>query len=185
MAHDMELVEQNRRLWRMGIRRQTEWLPHVHHRQANARTLPLPEPVVELAHARLRAVLPAKPDRATAHEIANHDPVVVTFADRKLVDADHLRSRRASTLELRFHVLLLQHLDRLPVQRQFLRHILDRRLPAAPADKVSKAFGVERTVGCGRKPGNEYASHSRRLRFAVRAIQHSWSIRSLAVTQNT
>src|SRR5260370_30507983 len=44
MAHDMELVEQNRRLWRIGIRRQTEWLPHVHHRQANARTLPPPEP---------------------------------------------------------------------------------------------------------------------------------------------
>src|SRR5260370_28072426 len=138
MAHDMELVEQNRRLWRMGICRQTEWLPHVHHRQANARTLPLAEPVVELAHARLRAVLPAKPDRATAHEIADHDPVAVTFADRKLVAPDHLRTGRASTLEPRFHGLLLQHPDRLPVQRQFLRHVLDRRLPAPAADKVTK-----------------------------------------------
>src|SRR5207244_5745845 len=51
MAHDMEFVEQNRRLWRIGIRRQTEWLPHVHHRQANARAVPLAKPVVELAHA--------------------------------------------------------------------------------------------------------------------------------------
>ena len=187
----------------------------------------------------------------------------MTFADRKLVDADHLRSGRANTLELRFHVLLVQNLDSLPVQRQFLRHVLDRCLPAMSANKVSKAFGVERivgqkggpfalhlataaavdppylqfqkypsvatrkiahaadlpvvpahldvtataagrfferrlsvitrafgspkmprTVGCGRKPGNEYASHSRRLRFAVRAIQHSWSIRSPAVMQN-
>src|SRR5205807_874161 len=248
MAHDMELVEQNRRLWRIGIRRQTKWLPHVHHHQANARALPLAEPVVKLAHARLRTVLVAKPDRATAHEIADHDPVAVTFADRKLVDADHLRSGRANTLELRFHVLLVQNLDSLPVQRQFLRHVLDRCLPAMSANKVSKAFGVERivgqkggpfalhlataaavdppylqfqkypsvatrkiahaadlpvvpahldvtataagrlfdrrlsvitrafgspkiprTVGCGRNPGNEYASRSRRLRFAVRA----------------
>src|SRR5438876_10895170 len=144
MAHDMEFVEQDRHLWRIGIRRQTEWLPHVHHRQANARALPLAKPVVELAHACLRTVLAAEPDRPATHEVADHDPVAVTFADRKLVDADHLRSGRASTLELRFHVLLLQHLHRLPVQRQFLRHVLDRRLPAAAADKVSKALGVER-----------------------------------------
>src|SRR5712691_13122985 len=84
-----------------------------------------------LAHVCLRTVLAAKPDRATAHEIADHDPVAVTFADRKLVNADHLRSGRASTLELRFHVLLLQHLDRLPVQRQLLRQVLDRRLTVA------------------------------------------------------
>src|SRR5439155_1048573 len=80
----------------------------------------LAEPVVKLAHARLRTVLAAKPDRATAHEIADHDPVAATFADRKLVDADHLRSGRANALELRFHVLLVQNLDSLPVQRQFL-----------------------------------------------------------------
>src|SRR5271157_5037591 len=177
------------------------------------------------------------------------NPVGVTFADRKLVDADDLRSRRASALELRFHVLLVQRLDRVPVQSQFVRHVLDRRLPAASPHIVSKALGVERivrqklepfpfhlaataaldpphfqfekypsvparqiayaahrpvvpahvdatataagcfferrfsvitrafgspkmpcTVGCGRKPGNAYVSHSRRLRFAVRAI---------------
>src|SRR5271157_3495312 len=168
------------------------------------------------------------------------NPVGVTFADRKLVDADDLRTRRAS-------VLLVQRLDRVPVQSQFVRHVLDRRLPAAAPHRVSKALGVERivrqkpepspshlaataaldpphfqfekypsvparqiayaahrpvvpahvdatataagcfferrfsvitrafgspkmpcTVGCGRKPGNAYVSHSRRLRFAVR-----------------
>jgi hypothetical protein len=41
MADDMELVEQNRRLWRMCIRRQTKWLPHVHDGETNARALPL------------------------------------------------------------------------------------------------------------------------------------------------
>ena len=251
MADDMELVEQNRRLRRMRIRRQSERLPHVHDRQANARTLLLAEPGVELAHARLRAVLAAKPDRPAAHKVADHDPVTVTFADRNLVDADHPRTRRAHALELGFHVLHVQRLDRVPVQRQFLRHVLDRRPPAAPADKVRKALGVERivrqkvepfplhlattaaldpphlqfqkyprvaarkiahtadlavvpphldatataarrfferrlsvitrafgspkiprTVCSGRKPGNEYVSQSRRLRFDARAIQH-------------
>src|SRR5271165_3092484 len=74
------------------------------------------------------------------------NPVGVTFADRKLVDADDLRTRRASALELRFHVLLVQRLDRVPVQSQFVRHVLDRRLPAASPHIVSKALGVERIV---------------------------------------
>jgi len=67
----------------------------------------------------------------------------VTFADRNLVNADHSRTRRARALELGLHVLHVQRLDCVPVQRQFLRHLLDRRPPAAPADKVSKALGVE------------------------------------------
>lgn len=38
---------------------------------------------------------------------------------------------------------------------------------------MTRAFGspkTARTVGCGRKPGNAYASHSRRCRFAELAI---------------
>jgi len=147
--------------------------------------------------------------------------------------------------------LNLQRLDRVPIERQFLRHVLDRRLPAAPPDKIGKALGVKRvvrqkveplplhlaataalnsphlqfqkyprvsagqiaypadlavvpthlhataapacrfferrlsvitrafgspkiprTVGSGRKPGNEYVSQSRRGRFDARAIIH-------------
>ena len=60
-----------------------------------------------------------------------NEPTSLALADRKLVDADHLRTRRASALELRFHVLLVQRLDHVPVQSQFVRHVLDRRLPAA------------------------------------------------------
>ena len=50
-------------------------------------------------------------------EVADHDPVGVTLADRNLVDADHLRAGRARARELGFHVLHLQRLDRVPVQR--------------------------------------------------------------------
>ena len=100
MPDDMELVEQNRRLRCMRIRRQSKRLPHVHDRQTNAGTLSLAEPDVEPAHARLRAVLAAKPDRRPAQEVTDHDPVGVTFADRYLVDADRLRTRRAGALGL-------------------------------------------------------------------------------------
>jgi hypothetical protein len=48
--------------------------------------------------------------------------------------------------ELGLHVLHLQRLDRVPVERQFLRHVLDRRLPATPPDKIGEALGVERIV---------------------------------------
>src|SRR3984893_5359201 len=53
-------------------------------------------------------------------------------------------SRRYSTLG--FHVLLVERLDRVPVQLQFRCHILDRRRPATPADIIGKALGVERIV---------------------------------------
>src|ERR1039457_1653337 len=127
----------------MHIGRQTKRLPHVHDGEANARTLGPAEPGVKLAHARLRAVLAAEPDRTAAPKVADHGPGGVTFADRNLVDADPLRTRRARALELGLHVLHVQRLDRVPVQRQFLRHLLDRRPPATPADKVSKALSVE------------------------------------------
>src|SRR5512144_3097178 len=142
-----------------------------------------------------------------------------------------------------------------PVQRQLLRHVRDRSLPAASPDKVGEALGVERivrqkveplplhlaavaaieaphlqlqeyprvpsrhisyatdlavvrghlypttapahrfferrrsvitrafgspkiprTVGCARKPANEYVSHSRRRRLDARAIRNSCQI---------
>src|ERR1700726_1644072 len=77
MPHDMELVEQNRRLQRMRRRRQPKRLPYVHHCEPNARALLRAEPGVELAHTRLRTVLAAKPDRPAAKQIAHHNPVGV------------------------------------------------------------------------------------------------------------
>jgi hypothetical protein len=106
----------------------------------------LAEPGVELTHTRLRAVGTAEPDRPAAHQVAHHDPVTVALADGNLVDPDHPRAGRASACKLSFHVLRLQRLDRVPIERQFLRHVLDRRLPAAPPDKIGKALGVKRVV---------------------------------------
>ena len=256
MAHDMELVEQNRGVRRMRRRRQTERPLHIHHRKANAPALFCAEPDIELAHARLRAVLAAKPDRPAAQEIAHHDPISVALADRNLVNADHLRTRPARSRKLGLHVLLVERLDRVPVKPQIRRNVLDRRRSTAPADVIGKALGVvrivrqkveplalhlaavatvkpahlqfqenprvaarqiahpanlaivpahlhatataacrffdrrlspitrafgspkmPRTVGSGRKPGKQYASQSRRLRFAVPAIHPAWQNR--------
>ena len=104
------------------------------------------EPDVELAHARLRAVLAAKPDRPAAQKIAHHDPVSVTLADRNLINADHLRTRPARSRKLGLHVLLVEGLDRMPVQPQIRRNVLDRRRSTAPADVIGKALGVVRIV---------------------------------------
>jgi hypothetical protein len=70
----------------------------------------------------------------------------MSFPDGYLVDADHLRPGRAHVLELGFHILLVQRLDRVPVQRQVLSHVLDRCRPATLADIVCKPLGVERIV---------------------------------------
>jgi hypothetical protein len=70
----------------------------------------------------------------------------VPLADRYLVDADGLGTRRTRFGELRAHVLLFQRLDSVPVEIEFLRDVLDRRLPAAAANVKGKAFGIERVV---------------------------------------
>src|SRR5215813_13474223 len=130
----------------MRGRRHPKRLPHVHHRKANAPALLLTKPGVELRHAGFRSVLAAKPDRPTPQKVADHDPIVITLADRNLVDPDDQGTRRARACELCLHVLHLQRLDGVPVKRQFLRNIRDRRLSATAADKIGKALGVERVV---------------------------------------
>jgi hypothetical protein len=147
VTHDVELVEQDRRLRGMLVRHVAKRLPHVHHRQANATTLLLSELLVEHGHALLGAVFAAEPDRASAQQVAHHDPIGVAFANRDLVDADRLGAGRARLGQLRAHVLLLEDLDRIPVEMEFLGQLLDRGRTAAPAHVMRKALGIEGIVG--------------------------------------
>jgi hypothetical protein len=71
----------------------------------------------------------------------------MTLADGDLVDADDARSGTAGPAELLPHVLLVQFLDRLPVEVQFLGDGLDGALPAAPAHVEGEPLGAKGIVG--------------------------------------
>ena len=94
VPHDVELVEQNRRLRRMCARRVAKRLPHVHHRQANALTLLVSRRGVEPRRVGFRTILSVKPDRAKPDQVAHHDAVGMPFLDRDFVDANRLWPRR-------------------------------------------------------------------------------------------
>src|SRR5271157_597899 len=146
MAHDVELVEQDRGLRRRRGGGVAKRLPHVHHGKADAPALRA-KPLIKLGQAGFRAVPAAEPDRPHANQVADHDAIIVAFANRDLVDPDHTRRRSARLGELSAHVLLVQLLDGVPVQLELLGHIPDRRATTAPADLEGKSLGVARIVG--------------------------------------
>ena len=121
VTDDVELVEQDVRLrCVLGLqRRRTERLPHVHHGQPDALAHRRSEALVELVHAGLGAVLATEPDGSSTLEVAHHNAVGVALLDGHLVDADHLGPRSTLSAELLPHVLLLQLLDRVPVEVEF------------------------------------------------------------------
>jgi len=119
-----------------------ERLPHVHHGHANSRALLGSQPLEELVHAGLGAVLAPEPDRPFPDQVAHQDAVDVAFLDRDLVDADYLRRRCPRPPQLLPHVLLLEVLDRLPVEMQFLGDVLDRRGATATAHIEGEALRV-------------------------------------------
>src|SRR5438874_398876 len=147
VAQHVELVEQDARLRGSAGGGVSKRLPHVHHRQTNAPGFLFSQPAVELMHAGLRAVLATKPDRAPTDQVADHDAIGVALANRDLVDANDFGAGCTGALELHAHVLLVQLFDRVPVQVEFLGHILDTRLAATAPHKVGKALGVEGVVG--------------------------------------
>src|SRR6202790_3948809 len=112
MAHDVELVEQDRRLRRFVLRDVAERLPHVHHGELDFAALFEPQPIVERRHAGLGTILATEPDRPLANQVADYDAIAVALADRDLVDTDRSGPRRAGTLDLGPHVCHLQRLYR-------------------------------------------------------------------------
>ena len=68
--------------------------------------------------------------------------------------------RIASPTELFLHVLLVQVLDGLPIEEEFLGHVLDGSLAAASTDKEGETFGVEGIVG---EPFEAFGLHGSEL----------------------
>src|SRR5262245_8028400 len=149
VTQHVEFVKQDGCLRRMGGLKGggAERLPHVHDRQADLEALLGPQLLVEQIHTGLRAIFAPKPQHTAALQVTHHDPVAVPALDRHLLDPNHPRARRPRSPQLFPHVLLLQLLDRVPVQPQFLGHRLNRCRPAPPAHVPGKALGVQGVVG--------------------------------------
>src|SRR6185437_3682434 len=125
MAHHMKFVVQNGGLGSTRFSGVSKRLPHVHHRQANPTALWLSQLIKKPFQALFRTVLAAKPDRSSLFQVAHDNAVRVPFANRYLVNADHLGGGLTRTRKLRLQVLLVQLFDRMPVQLEFLGHVLD------------------------------------------------------------
>src|ERR1700687_318001 len=104
----------------------------------------------------LGTILAAKPDRAPSQQVAHDDAVGVPAANGDFVDADYFGCRRPDPAQLFPHVLLLQFLDRFPMQPELAGDIRDRRGPAPPPDQPRKAFGIK---GIIRQPSQSFAFH--------------------------
>jgi hypothetical protein len=146
------LIEENGCLGGLLVRRIPEWLPHIHDRQTDPFRTPLAQKCEELIHAFLGAVLASEPDRAPPLQVAHHNAVGMAFADRDLVNSENLGPRMTRTLDLLTHVLHLERLDGLPIEKVLLGHILYRRVPTASTNMKSEALGVEWIVGQPVKP---------------------------------
>jgi hypothetical protein len=92
-----------------------------------------------------------------ALQVADHDAVLMPLGDGDLVDADHSRCRVGRPPELLPPVRLVQFLDGMPIEKQFLGNLLDRCRAAAPAHEEGETFGVRGIVG---KPVQLFALHT-------------------------
>src|SRR6516162_6944333 len=154
----MELVVEDGGLWSITLLESgvAERLPHVHDRQANFPTFLGAQPGEELVQAGFRTVLAAEPDGPTPLQVADHDAVLMPLGDGDLIDADDPRSGVAGPAELLTHILLVQLLDGVPIEVEFLGDFLDGGFATASAHEEGEAFGVQRVVG---KPIQAFALH--------------------------
>ncbi|GJL70756.1 MAG: hypothetical protein NPIRA06_33910 [Nitrospirales bacterium] len=116
VAHDVELVEDDARLWCMARERGAEGLPHVHRGELDARRLLRAQGGEEEIHVGLGAALTADPDWTPSVEVADDDAVVVSLPDGDLVHTDCPRRGQAGTGDLLLHVDRVEVLDRAVVE---------------------------------------------------------------------
>src|SRR5271166_573355 len=97
MAQNVKFVVDDLSLRSMANleRRVAEWLPHVHHCQADLPAFFGAEPAKEQIYALLGAVFAPEPNGPFALQVADDDAVAMTWADSDFVDADHLGGRLA------------------------------------------------------------------------------------------
>ena len=125
----MKLVKENRRLRGMLAGGVVECLSHIHNRQLDPLALFPPQSPKEQVQALFRTVFPSEPAGPLPPQVTDHNPVGMPIAERTLVDADDFRTRGSRSPQLLPQILLLQGLDRLPVQMELFGHVLNTRVP--------------------------------------------------------
>ena len=122
VTHDVELVEDDTRLWCMAHERGAKGLPPVHGGEWDARRLFGTQRGREEVHVGFGAALAADPDGPPSIEVADDDAVVVPLPDGTLVHADCPRRGPAGTGHLLLHVNPVEVLDRAVVEALGLGH---------------------------------------------------------------
>ncbi len=84
--------------------------------------------------------------RERRHLRALDNAIVVTLAHRDLANANNARSMAAGAFEMLERVLLLESLDRVPVQTRLRGYVLDHATAAASAHIAREALGVQRIL---------------------------------------
>jgi hypothetical protein len=144
VAHDVELVEDDARLWRMVRERGAKGLPHVHRGELDARRLFCAQRGKEEVHVGFGAALAADPDWSPVVEVADDDAVVMPFPDGNLVHADRPRRGQAGAGDLLLHVDCVKVFDRAVVEALRLGHRRVGHLAAERAHMHGKALGKAR-----------------------------------------
>ncbi len=142
VAQDVELVEQNLGLRRMGLHRVAERLPHVHHGQSNPGSLREAQRGKKAIQIGFGPARPADPDGTPAFQVADHDAIRVPLLDGQFIDANNLRGWLRRLGQPRPHVLGIHVFDRMLVQVQHLRDGLVRHVPAQSPDLMSNPVGI-------------------------------------------
>lgn len=116
MPHDVKLVVDDLDFRDVLLDRVEERPPHVHRRELDAAGLPHTQLFEEEVEIFLFASTAAHPDGPAAVEVADNDAVVVTLADRDLVNTDHAGRWHPCPSDLLPHVDLVEVLDRAVMQ---------------------------------------------------------------------
>ncbi len=146
VTHDVELVKDDARLWRVTHKRGAKGLPHVHRGKLDARRLFRAQCGEEEGHVGLGAALAADPDRPPAVEVADDDAVVVPLPDGNLVHTDRPWRGPAGAGHLLLHVDRVEVLDRAVVEALRLGHRRVGHLAAERAHVHGEALGEARVL---------------------------------------
>ncbi len=142
MAQNMKFIEDDPGIWGVLHHRVSEGFPHIHGSQFDAGALFLAQRLEKQVDVGLFAALTTDPDRTSAVQVTDDDPVVMPFADGDLINADGPGCGQSRQVNLLLHVALIEIFHRAVVQAFHLGNGLVRHVPAQLAHLQGKALGI-------------------------------------------